>query len=124
MQVSADLQRKVEDARSIRVVDSDGQQNVGSSQELLAASQKSLQQAFTKIEPSVDKGVNTTGLQRVNGPDSPLLDGSYLSDPWMCRVKRGVVKSPIIMDTCSGQKKEIVDLRVYKLVGIPTEECM
>ncbi|GAU88674.1 hypothetical protein RvY_01324 [Ramazzottius varieornatus] len=67
---------------------------------------------------------DTTGLQRVNGPGTPLLDGSYLSDPWMCRVNKSVVRSPVIMKTCQGVEKQIVDLRVYKLAGIPIEECV
>ena len=62
---------------------------------LLSASQKALQMGSLKLAPSVDKGVNTTGLERVAGADSPLLDGSYLSDPWMCRSKRDVIKSPV-----------------------------
>ncbi|OQV14812.1 hypothetical protein BV898_10964 [Hypsibius exemplaris] len=121
----AAAKREPDDGRSIRGPESDSKQTVAAAAAPQALLAKSLQLTNVKLGPSVDKGVNTTGMLRVAGPDSPLIDGSYLSDPWMCRVKRDVIKSPVVMETCSGkEKKQIVDLRVYKLVGIPTEECV
>ena len=100
-------------ARSIDAGEGGAQrQNVASL--LLSASQKALQMRSLKLAPSVDKGANTTGLERVAGADSPLLDGSYLSDPWMCRSKRDVIKSPVrIESTWREQRWRVaVSLRV------------